>query len=108
MADSPVVWELRAHATGQETVGGTPAGGMGGANVGFGYGGNGALVPQPQAPESGDGMKGKAIWVMGRRAVENNNEENNGQSYVPLHNSESDSSSILTLASGWTRSWSSS
>lgn len=87
MADSPVVWELRAHATGQESIGGpggAGAGAAGGANVGFGYGGNGALVPQPQV-ESGDGMKGKAIWVMGRRAVEDNNEENNGQSSVTSH-----------------------
>lgn len=80
MADSPVVWELRAHATGLDSAG-TGAVGVGGAPVGFGYAGNGALIPQPQG-EAGDAMKGKAIWVMGRRAVENTGEEANGQSLV--------------------------
>lgn len=97
MADSPVVWELRAHATGQETIGGSAGAGAGGAaNVGFGYGGNGALVPQPQV-ESGDGMKGKAIWIMGRRAVENNSEENNGQSWVHISRNTSQMDSDTNL-----------
>ena len=50
------------------------------ANIGFGYGGSGALVPQTQS-DSGDAMKGRAVWVMGRKAVENPGDDN-GQSYV--------------------------
>lgn len=78
MAETPVVWELRVHATSQEPG---PAGGAVG-NVGFGYGGSGALVPQQKQQESGDEMKGRAVWVMGRKAVETTGDDN-GQSYVP-------------------------
>jgi len=78
MADTPVVWELRMHSIGPDAASSLPAGG--GANIGFGYGGSGALVPQPQQ-DSGDAMKGRAVWVMGRKAVENPGDDN-GQSYV--------------------------
>lgn len=78
MADTPVVWELRAHTTGPEPTSNNASGGAGGT-VNFGYGGNGALVPQQQEDTS-DGMKGKAVWVMGRRAVENMGEEAKAQS----------------------------
>jgi hypothetical protein len=70
------VWELRAHSTSHEA--GPAAGASGQGNVGFGYGGSGALVPQQQQ-EAGDGMKGRAIWVMGRKAVETAGDDN-GQS----------------------------
>lgn len=62
-----VVWEIRAHATGVE-----------GADLpgGFGLGGGGTMVPQSQ--DEGE-MKGKAIWVMGRRIGENMSDEGNGQ-----------------------------
>jgi hypothetical protein len=78
MADSPVVWELRMHSIGPDPNANQSAGS--GANIGFGYGGSGALVPQTQ-PDSGDAMKGRAVWVMGRKAVENSGDDN-GQSYV--------------------------
>lgn len=78
MADSPVVWELRMHSIGPDPNANQSAGS--GANIGFGYGGSGALVPQTQS-DSGDAMKGRAVWVMGRKAVENSGDDN-GQSYV--------------------------
>jgi len=78
MADSPVVWELRMHSIGPDAAASLSAGGP--ANIGFGYGGSGALVPQTQS-DSGDAMKGRAVWVMGRKAVENPGDDN-GQSYV--------------------------
>jgi hypothetical protein len=48
-----------------------------GGNVGFGYGGTGALVPQQQT-DPADAMKGRAVWVMGRKAVDTG--ADNGQS----------------------------
>ena len=64
-----VVWEVRAHATGVE-----------GADMpAFGLGGAGTMVPQ----SGGDEMKGKAVWVMGRRVGEAAAEgEGNGQKWV--------------------------
>ena len=61
-----VIWEIRAHATGVE-----------GADLpAFGLGGSGTMVPQT----TGDEMKGKAIWLMGRRIGEGLAEgEGNGQ-----------------------------
>lgn len=102
MADQPVVWELRAHATGMERIGhslaptGTgpgsalnPTGTSGGS---FGFGGQGTMVPSGSgngsmggagdSPSGGveSGLKGKAVWVMGRRVAEGNGEgEVNGQ-----------------------------
>jgi hypothetical protein len=81
MADTPIVWELRAHAIGPDAASSAPSGAM--TNVGFGYGGSGALVPQQQQ-DPGDAMKGRAVWVMGRKAVENQGDDN-GQSCVPIY-----------------------
>lgn len=76
-ADEPrtVVWEIRAHATGVE-------GGDLSASGGFGLGGGGTMVPQSQ--DEGE-MKGKAIWLMGRKVAEGNGEEGNGQKWVILY-----------------------
>ena len=68
----PVVWELRAHATGLD-------GGSGRGTASFGFAGAGTVVPQG----SGDGAdpKGRALWVMGRKIGEVGGEaEGNGQS----------------------------
>jgi hypothetical protein len=76
MADTPVVWELRAHCLAPDADSAPGSASMGG-NVGFGYGGTGALVPQQQT-DPADAMKGRAVWVMGRKAVDTG--ADNGQS----------------------------
>ena len=66
-----MVWELRAHATGLD---GTANGGGS-----FGMGGAGTMVPHGSS--DGGEMKGRAVWVMGRRIGEGGNEnEGNGNS----------------------------
>lgn len=63
-----VLWEVRAHATGVE-----------GADMpgGFGLGGAGTMVPQGASDAE---MRGKAVWLMGRRVGEALAEgEGNGQ-----------------------------
>jgi len=68
----PVVWELRAHATGLD---GGSANGAGS----FGLAGSGTVVPRG----SGDtgNAKGRAVWVMGRKIGEGIGEgEGKGQS----------------------------
>nr|XP_019009136.1 uncharacterized protein I206_05781 [Kwoniella pini CBS 10737]OCF47917.1 hypothetical protein I206_05781 [Kwoniella pini CBS 10737] len=67
----PVVWELRAHASGlgdEIPISGTEN---------FGTTQGGTVQQQPQSGENGaaNGMKGKAIWVMGRRVRDNNSTE---------------------------------
>ncbi|WVQ96179.1 hypothetical protein IAU59_003282 [Kwoniella sp. CBS 9459] len=65
----PIVWELRAHASGLgEEI---PNQGTGTGTENFGQANQGTVVPQSQANE---GMKGKAIWVMGRRVAEGSGE----------------------------------
>nr|XP_018260477.1 uncharacterized protein I303_07397 [Kwoniella dejecticola CBS 10117]OBR82635.1 hypothetical protein I303_07397 [Kwoniella dejecticola CBS 10117] len=63
----PVVWELRAHASGlgdEIPISGTE-------NFGTTQGGTVQQQPQGGENSAGNGMKGKAIWVMGRRVGEN-------------------------------------
>lgn len=67
----PVVWELRAHATGLD------GGNMNGSGS-FGLAGSGTMVPQ--GTEGGE-AKGRAVWVMGRKIGEMSGDgEGNGQS----------------------------
>lgn len=74
-ASSPktVVWEIRAHATGVEGQSDTPA---------FGLGGGGTMIPTTTT--QGDDLKGKAVWVMGRRVGEGVGDESNGQRCVAI------------------------
>jgi hypothetical protein len=73
----PVVWEIRAHATGLggDTGSVNPA-------AGFGLGGGGTMVPPNRQSEEGD-LRGKAVWVMGRIVGEPGAETENQQSCVP-------------------------
>lgn len=70
----PVVWEIRAHATGLN----------GGSTIGagsFGLAGSGTVVPQGTG--EAEDAKGRAVWIMGRKIGEVGGEaEGNGQSYV--------------------------
>ncbi|GFZ50091.1 Cutinase gene palindrome-binding protein [Saitozyma sp. JCM 24511] len=72
----PVVWEIRAHATGLDGDAGSvnPA-------AGFGLGGGGTMVPPNRQSEEGD-LRGKAVWVMGRIVGESGAETENQQSCV--------------------------
>ena len=53
-SSGPVVWEVRGHATGLD--GGPPAFGMAGAGT--------------MAPNEEGALKGRAVWLMGRRVGE--------------------------------------
>lgn len=64
----PVIWEIRAHATGLEA-------GYGGQQGGMRLDGS---VITPGSLDEG-GLKGKAVWVMGRR-IGDGSAEDNGQS----------------------------
>jgi hypothetical protein len=66
----PRVWEFRAHTSGGEA-------GKDVAQSQFGPGGAGTMVP---SGTSGDDVKGKAIWVMGRRIGEIRPETESGKS----------------------------
>ncbi|RXK36079.1 hypothetical protein M231_06673 [Tremella mesenterica] len=54
-----VIWELRAHASYSEPQG----------SGSFTFGGPGAIIPPGQGKD-GDGLKGRGVWVMGRRVGE--------------------------------------
>ncbi|ORY34878.1 hypothetical protein BCR39DRAFT_515313 [Naematelia encephala] len=70
-SSGPVVWELRAHATGLDgPLFGGPA---------FGMAGQGTVEPQSQGNEGS--LRGKAVWVMGRKVGQGQGEaESNGTS----------------------------
>ncbi|WVR08246.1 hypothetical protein IAU60_005293 [Kwoniella sp. DSM 27419] len=81
-ATGPVVWELRAHATG---LGDENQPALGTENLNLG--GQGTVVPQSQAAE---GMKGKAVWLMGRRVGDPQaDSEGNGNSSSSTGNGNS-------------------
>lgn len=71
MPKNPIVWEIRAHATSAEASStlGQPQGT-------FGMGRQGTVNPKG----GDDSLKGKAVWVMGRRVGEPGAEGDNGQS----------------------------
>ncbi|WWD04123.1 hypothetical protein V865_002189 [Kwoniella europaea PYCC6329] len=77
----PVIWEIRAHASGLGDDMPLPPGTENLTMTST----NGTLTTNANVPgENGNGMKGKAIWVMGRRVSENfsesdpNLKDNNG------------------------------
>lgn len=73
----PVAWELRAHATGLDGVGASLAGAGG-------YRLDGTVIQRGSADEGT--LKGKAVWVMGRRIGSGSADE--AQSYVFLPSNE--------------------
>ncbi|WWD20115.1 hypothetical protein CI109_104590 [Kwoniella shandongensis] len=75
----PVVWEIRGHATG---IGedGNP---LSQSQEGFNLAGPGTVAVVPRGSGSGPsgdegGMKGKAVWVMGRRVGDNGGDSEAG------------------------------
>ncbi|OCF46108.1 hypothetical protein I317_00198 [Kwoniella heveanensis CBS 569] len=82
----PIVWEIRAHASGLGDE--PPNQGTGTGTENFGQANQGTVVPQSQANE---GMKGKAIWVMGRRVAEGSGDSAGGGG---VQNGDSSGSSV--------------
>lgn len=70
----PVTWEIRAHATGLD---GSDSGGGFGGGFGLGLAGSGTVVPRGNGDE---GVKGRAVWVMGRKVEGAGEGEGNAQS----------------------------
>ncbi|WVF68641.1 hypothetical protein IAT40_003411 [Kwoniella sp. CBS 6097] len=85
----PIVWELRAHASGLGDE--IPNQGTGTGTENFGQANQGTVVPQSQANE---GMKGKAIWVMGRRVAEGSGDNGGNGGGNGVQNGDSSGSSV--------------